>query len=195
MNIEVNDNLFNSYRQYLISRNIWTDESSSINDLLSAELHRSNIPGWDKCGFTGLNTLSGLYIRIRKKHFGSGWKDVSNYCNTYEIIDIDHFRDINDNYGFHGGDEVIIDLANKLKNDYDLNNLFRIGGDEFLIILDDRKPKIYNLLYNATFTYSILELKVKRNQREFYFFETIKYLINKCVEEAKVNGNIVKYDK
>ena len=52
------------------------------------------------------------------------------------VIDIDHFKGINDQYGHPVGDEVIIRVAQLLrrrlrKDDY----VFRLGGEEFVCIL------------------------------------------------------------
>ena len=52
------------------------------------------------------------------------------------MVDLDHFKSINDTHGHHVGDAVIIEAAHKMKGtvrDYD--SVGRIGGEEFLIVL------------------------------------------------------------
>ncbi len=52
------------------------------------------------------------------------------------MIDIDHFKRINDRYGHLIGDEVLVEVANRLKNairPYD--RIGRYGGDEILVVL------------------------------------------------------------
>ncbi|MDF1577966.1 MAG: diguanylate cyclase [Desulfobulbales bacterium] len=52
------------------------------------------------------------------------------------IIDIDLFKQINDNFGHQAGDEAIIKIADTMKatlRDYD--TICRYGGEEFLVIL------------------------------------------------------------
>ncbi len=52
------------------------------------------------------------------------------------IIDIDKFKRINDNYGHHVGDEVLVQFADRLRNlPFKDLRLYRLGGDEFLVIL------------------------------------------------------------
>lgn len=58
------------------------------------------------------------------------------------VIDVDHFKRINDTYGHEGGDLVLQHLAALLTNisrggDY----LFRMGGEEFLMLLVDITSK------------------------------------------------------
>jgi diguanylate cyclase (GGDEF)-like protein len=52
------------------------------------------------------------------------------------VIDIDHFKQVNDQYGHLYGDEVLIMLANILKQTFrDYDRVFRFGGEEFVVLL------------------------------------------------------------
>ncbi|WP_201350326.1 diguanylate cyclase domain-containing protein [Neptunomonas japonica] len=55
------------------------------------------------------------------------------------MIDIDNFKDINDNYGHDIGDKCIIAVANALSAELRTNNDYvaRWGGEEFLVLLHD----------------------------------------------------------
>ena len=53
------------------------------------------------------------------------------------MIDIDHFKSINDTYGHAAGDRVIACVAEVLKNtSREADNAFRYGGEEFVVLLD-----------------------------------------------------------
>lgn len=54
------------------------------------------------------------------------------------IVDIDNFKDINDNFGHKAGDGVLKYLATRVKKELREDDLLiRTGGDEFLIYLHD----------------------------------------------------------
>ena len=55
-------------------------------------------------------------------------------------IDLDHFKDINDNFGHDIGDLLLLEAADRLQKLSGNNStIFRLGGDEFAFILKDYK--------------------------------------------------------
>lgn len=58
---------------------------------------------------------------------------------TLAMIDLDHFKEINDTYGHTKGDEVILFLADLLKHHLRNEHVLasRVGGDEFIIVFDN----------------------------------------------------------
>ena len=54
------------------------------------------------------------------------------------LIDIDHFKQINDSYGHATGDAVLAEIATRLKSSIRKTDLLaRLGGDEFVVLCDD----------------------------------------------------------
>jgi diguanylate cyclase (GGDEF)-like protein len=52
------------------------------------------------------------------------------------VIDIDHFKQVNDQFGHVYGDEVLILLANILKSAFrQQDRVYRFGGEEFVVLL------------------------------------------------------------
>ncbi|HCY64017.1 MAG TPA: hypothetical protein DHV59_14545 [Oxalobacteraceae bacterium] len=63
-------------------------------------------------------------------------RDADKVCYCLAVLDIDHFKRVNDNYGHLMGDEVLLHFAqcmNETFREYDL--LFRVGGEEFVVVL------------------------------------------------------------
>jgi len=55
---------------------------------------------------------------------------------TLAIVDVDHFKSINDTHGHQAGDRVLIDLARRMRRSArDEDVVARVGGEEFGILL------------------------------------------------------------
>ncbi|WP_040727011.1 GGDEF domain-containing protein [Thiomicrorhabdus sp. Kp2] len=75
-----------------------------------------------------------------KEDFGRALREKS--ALSVVMVDIDHFKNINDNYGHLVGDKAIILISSILKNilrDGDI--VVRYGGEEFLMILQAANSK------------------------------------------------------
>ncbi len=83
--------------------------------------------------------LTGLYVhRYFQESLESEIKRALRYKHSLSLmmIDIDHFKRLNDTYGHQAGDEVLQQLAKILKSQAREHDLVaRYGGEEFAIIL------------------------------------------------------------
>ncbi len=53
------------------------------------------------------------------------------------ILDIDHFKDVNDHYGHTAGDNALVELAGILRLELrEQDKVFRFGGEEFVILAE-----------------------------------------------------------
>jgi diguanylate cyclase (GGDEF)-like protein len=83
--------------------------------------------------------LTGLYNR---RYFYDSGPKVVNQClrqkavSSVAILDIDHFKRLNDTYGHEIGDKVLIAVAARLATIFEGsdNLLSRLGGEEFAIL-------------------------------------------------------------
>jgi|WetSurMetagenome_2_1015567.scaffolds.fasta_scaffold00023_12 two-component system, cell cycle response regulator len=89
--------------------------------------------------------LTGLYNR---KFFMERFNEEIAWASRYSeplsfiILDIDHFKKINDTYGHSCGDEVLIQLAGILTGLLRAHDvLARYGGEEFVVLLSNTTPE------------------------------------------------------
>jgi diguanylate cyclase (GGDEF)-like protein len=86
--------------------------------------------------------LTGL---ANRRHFQAAMRDLAGdgkLAGTVYLIDIDHFKRINDTWGHAAGDRVLVEIARRLRDalrEQDL--LVRWGGEEFLVIVRQLAPE------------------------------------------------------
>ena len=87
-------------------------------------------------------TRDGLTHIYNKKYFIDTLKKEFAYCVRHEvplslmIMDVDHFKRINDTYGHQVGDSVLTWLAAKINDAIRAEDVFaRYGGEEFVLLL------------------------------------------------------------
>jgi diguanylate cyclase (GGDEF)-like protein len=73
--------------------------------------------------------ISDILIQEIKKYY------AKNQALSLIIVDIDHFKVINDRYGHDRGDEVLKEIANNLKDNIRATDgIGRWGGEEFMLV-------------------------------------------------------------
>jgi len=83
------------------------------------------------------DALTGLYNRrFLEEHVNISFTDHTRGPTSILMIDVDHFKKVNDLLGHKVGDEILI-LLSKVMTDECRNNdlVCRYGGEEFLILL------------------------------------------------------------
>ncbi len=62
-------------------------------------------------------------------------------CAAVALIDLDHFKQINDRDGHDAGDKVLVDLAEIAKDTMRAcDGFYRYGGEEFVLVMPDTPP-------------------------------------------------------
>ena len=86
--------------------------------------------------------LTGLYNRrALEEHFAQ--HDAVNSSYALAILDVDHFKQINDQHGHMVGDQVLKAIASRLGNQVRSDDLIaRIGGEEFAIVIHSDNQQV-----------------------------------------------------
>ncbi|HWW62153.1 MAG TPA: diguanylate cyclase [Thermoanaerobaculia bacterium] len=90
---------------------------------------------------SGRDDLTGIFNR---RHFGTMLDRAFAQSHRYRrplsvaIIDIDHFKDINDSFGHQAGDVVLAEVAKRFSRSVRSSDyLARYGGEEFVVLLPE----------------------------------------------------------
>ncbi len=82
------------------------------------------------------------------RHFFDQLRSEVSRCQRFDrdlsllLIDIDLFKEINDNYGHLTGNKILAELATRItKNLRNMDTAYRFGGDEFTVLLPETDKK------------------------------------------------------
>ena len=119
-----------------VKRNIGNLYIGLVSDISEEEAAKRKI---EFLAFHG--TLTSVPNRA---HFNATFeamlKEQASGKHALCFIDLDGFKQVNDTMGHDAGDEVLVTVANRLKNCLSEQDFFaRLGGDEFVVITYDVK--------------------------------------------------------
>jgi len=87
------------------------------------------------------DAMTGLYAKTYAPQIINQTLETDRECDRHHallVLDIDHFKQVNDKLGHLIGDAVIIDLALALKMNFRPQDILgHIGGDEFVVFMPD----------------------------------------------------------
>lgn len=123
--------------------------STDVEIFEQAQSELIRLMAWFKTEFLaeamGHDPLTGLPMRLGLE---DAFIQLQKQCNRDRnllyvgLIDVDHFKRINDNYGHAVGDMALRHLVNTLKGVLRLHEpLFRYGGEEFLVLMQCQSPE------------------------------------------------------
>ncbi|MEG1527548.1 MAG: diguanylate cyclase [Clostridia bacterium] len=106
---------------------------------------------------TQIDQMTGLYNKMACSTMANAsLQNNTNSLYALIVLDIDNFKGINDTLGHAFGDLVLIDVATKLKDFFDKDDIVaRIGGDEYAILMKDAISS-NNILKKVTATSAML---------------------------------------
>ncbi|HKJ75894.1 MAG TPA: diguanylate cyclase [Gammaproteobacteria bacterium] len=99
------------------------------NALTHEEVERLSVTD----GLTGVFNRRHITARMEEE-----FSKARRYANPISVllVDIDHFKGINDEFGHHAGDEALIGVADAMEKSLrETDMLGRYGGEEFVILL------------------------------------------------------------
>ncbi len=127
----------------------------------------------------------------------------NNHVSAILMLDIDDFKQINDNYGHPAGDKVLMEFSNLLSDTIRTNDIVaRFGGEEFIILMPNISAKdsfihaeklrqaiqnhvifVKNDTLTITASFGVVQLD-KQNQK----FDELYHSLDRALSVAKENG-------
>lgn len=84
------------------------------------------------------DALTGIH---NVRHFAEVFPQHLARGGALALLDLDHFKEINDRLGHAAGDAALITFANVVRTELRDEDLFaRLGGDEFVVVIAGRDP-------------------------------------------------------
>ncbi len=106
------------------------------------ELHRMqskfrHLAGTDALtGLPNRHALNEVLLEIGEQRSGAG--DLT----AVMFMDLDHFKQVNDQHGHQAGDMLLVEFADRLRRSVrSTDKIFRLAGDEFVVVLDKLRDK------------------------------------------------------
>lgn len=140
-------------------------------------------------GLLSLNSYSELLHTVKEETFQSLGVAVG---------DIDGLKQINEHYGHQYGDDVIRSMADILRMHFDDEYLFRISGDEFLVLCPnverqdfvDRITAVREKLthFSVTFGYTWADTDIEVERLAFHADELMRVEKQEYYETSSVSG-------
>lgn len=115
-----------------------TRELQAANEALRTQSLTDPLTGLRNRRFLGVCMPEDV-AQVNRTHrnitLGKGERNALNIDLVFLMVDVDHFKAVNDQYGHHAGDEVLQQLAEILRSaTRDSDTVVRWGGEEFLVV-------------------------------------------------------------
>lgn len=189
-----------SYHKQLLGLIVlYSMNSKDINDIENQIIYDfagqigitiQNITLFDKV--KKMATIDGLTGAFNRIHF-TGLAELAlleqqktGSALSVIMLDIDDFKQINDNYGHIAGDKVLRELVNCMREILGPESIIgRYGGEEFLVLLPETSPdEAYLIAENIRMT--VEKMRIHLDEKR-----VVKFTISIGISDtAKNNGNV-----
>ena len=182
---------------------ILTDVSDLVNEIIGLQQKAEDADTQDYT--TGLYNRRYAIQRLDQMHqFAKRYKSAF----ALAMIDIDHFKRLNDTFGHTFGDEVLSRLARLIKNNFRETDLCaRYGGEEFLVLmpetnahdaihtLDRLRQQVSELKWQemqrpVTISAGVVEWEPNKSLEQLIFLSDQRLLTAKNAGRNQVCGNL-----
>ncbi len=112
------------------------------------------------------DSLTGIYNRrAMERELAIAIETFRRHKTAYglAIVDLDHFKRINDTYGHEAGDRVLIDFVRLVaESTRKVDRFFRLGGEEFVLLLPGAEPGSLHVICENLRAHIAAQLRYER---------------------------------
>ena len=206
------DSLYDEMWSTIKSGKIWRGEVKNrkkdgdyywVDAIIEPVLNKDNtIKGYyairlditDKKKIQEISITDGLTNIFNRRHFNDTFPKVIESAKRNDelvcflLMDIDHFKQYNDNYGHQAGDDVLIKFATCLKENLKRadDTPFRLGGEEFGIVYKaDTKEKALEYAQSVRENIEALQMTHEHSSASKYVTASMGLV---CKKASQIEG-------
>jgi len=116
--------------------------TQELNDTHELKLRESRMEMQEKLAYVDELTNLGNRRAFEKRVAALEEAFHENRDAVLVMLDVNGLKTVNDNYGHASGDELLISAAEIIKRVYKGADCFRVGGDEFTVIITENPEKV-----------------------------------------------------
>ncbi len=173
----------------------WENQVGNLIRALALKEGQTHLLQNDLISTKEKNFLDPLTGALNRRGCERSFENMVGYYASNEerfsltMLDIDHFKKVNDTYGHDIGDEVLVDIGEIIKENIRKHDSFiRFGGEEFIILLADcdlniakiKAEKIRQNIENSSFTKKKLNITASFGVVEYCEGKTLDSLVSEA---------------
>ena len=114
------------------------------------------------------------------------------------VFDVNNLKLINDTYGHECGNALLIKASSAITTVFNHVNTYRIGGDEFVVVIENESEENINILLNdfeKMVNQSFIELAESKEKIEVaYGYARYDHLNDSCFEDVFNRADFIMYE-
>lgn len=194
MKIDIPDTLYQSYAEALSARPYFDSVDMQIQRLIQSELRRLAAPGYGTDSLTGCKTNYQLQLDVMNAMWRNQREGQELLSTQYLCIDIDDFKHFLDEHGLAAGDEVLVHIAKQLIERYTAADVYRFGGDEFVVHLGSQEYVPLEVPAGIQIKHSVVDVDARINSsRSYHLRSLIMASIHRGAAESDEQGKIIVF--
>lgn len=194
MQLEIPDDLYEEFRLLVAKRTFETTLDEYAQSLIRRELGLHDLPK-----FAERDKLTGCHTRRQFEadfiaHLAAGIYNKAS-VTRFLCADIKGLKKQCETYGIPSGDQMIRDAAAVLRLAYPDVPVYRVGGDEFIVMLGVGESQELKTPDGIALKHSLVEVLLPSHWVSLFKMQGMIYLhLDYGLSDARLEGNLIACD-